>query len=77
MATDLNVDLLSSHIDVAPIEYVTKYSINRNFLKLVKNDEMLSRAIDAKLDEGKVHSFIDGKTYKAGDCVFYKVSDES
>ena len=36
------VDIISSHVDVSPNEYVTKFSINRNFLKLVENDKTLS-----------------------------------
>ena len=36
------IDLISTHVDVSPNEYVTKYSFNRNFQKLVENDKNLS-----------------------------------
>jgi hypothetical protein len=32
---------VSSYIDIAPNEYVTKYSFNRNFEKLLSNDYWL------------------------------------
>lgn len=31
----------SSYVDIAPNEYVTKYSLNRNFEKLLSNDYYL------------------------------------
>lgn len=34
--------IIEKDIAVAPVEYVTKYSLNRNFLKLVENDKTLS-----------------------------------
>jgi len=59
----MSAHIISSHVDVSPNEYVTKYSINRNFLKLVENDKLLSAEIDSKLDAGLVNSYILGKTY--------------
>ena len=73
----MSAEIISSHVDVSLNEYVTKYSINRNFLKLVENDKSLSAEIDAKLDEGLVHSYILGKTYSRGNCVFYKTTVDS
>jgi len=32
---------VSGYIDIAPNEYVTKYSLNRNFEKLLSNDNYL------------------------------------
>ena len=73
----MSAEIISSHVDVSLNEYVTKYSINRNFLKLVENDKSLSAEIDAKLDKGLVHSYILGKTYSRGNCVFYKTTVDS
>ena len=73
----MSAEIISSHVDVSLNEYVTKYSINRNFLKLVENDKSLSAEIDAKLDKGLVHSYILGTTYSRGNCVFYKTTVDS
>lgn len=32
---------VSGYIDIAPNEYVTKFSLNRNFEKLLRNDNYL------------------------------------
>jgi hypothetical protein len=41
MSTDSNSNIISSNIDIAQNEYVTKYSFNRNFQKLLSNDLIL------------------------------------
>lgn len=42
------IDLpFQKYVDIAPNEYVTKYSLNRNMLKLISNDiELASLAND-------------------------------
>lgn len=70
-------DLISNHIDVSPNEYVTKYSFNRNFQKLVENDINLSTEVQKHINYSTVNSYIDGKTYYKGECIFYKTSSKS
>jgi hypothetical protein len=41
MSTNSNSNIISSNIDIAQNEYVTKYSFNRNFQKLLSNDLIL------------------------------------
>lgn len=40
----------SSYIDIAPNEYITKYSINRNFEKLLSNDFYLYEKYSTSTD---------------------------
>lgn len=46
---------VSAYIDIAPNEYVTKYSFNRNFEKLLSNDnylyDMYSVNVDSSMSE--------------------------
>lgn len=69
--------LISNDVQVSPIEYVTKFSINRNFLKLCMNDEAMQKEIIGHLDRGQIHSYIPMRTYAEGECVFYKSSESS
>jgi len=72
--------IIEKDIAVAPVEYVTKYSLNRNFMKLVENDKLLSARISNKsgTDTGRyVQSYLPLRIYNAGDCVFYKTSEDS
>lgn len=74
----------SSYIDIAPNEYVTKYSINRNFEKLLSNDFYLyetyststnpSTSPTEKLKKAQTYNKL--KTYNAGDFVFYKIKKD-
>jgi hypothetical protein len=41
MSTSDTCEIISSNIDIAQNEYVTKYSFNRNFEKLLSNDAIL------------------------------------
>ena len=65
---------ISSYIDIAPNEYVTKYSLNRNFEKLISNDIALISAIsqDPNLDND-IETYNSTKTYAYGTFVFYKI----
>jgi hypothetical protein len=40
-SSDHSTNIISSNIDIAQNEYVTKYSFNRNFEKLISNDMIL------------------------------------
>lgn len=71
------LQILSSYIDVSPNEYVTKFSINRNFIKLIENDIDTASQISSSGSSDIVQSFASGKTYSRGTYVFYKVSPES
>lgn len=72
---------VSAYIDIAPNEYLTKYSFNRNFEKLLSNDvylyhqysanEAASTSIDEHLKNLQTYNM--NKTYSAGECVFYKI----
>lgn len=75
--------LLSNYIDVAPNEYVTKYSFNRNFEKLLSNDFYLYSKYDAGSREedlpeasalARAQTYNAHKTYDEGEYVFYKIS---
>lgn len=75
--------LLSSYIDVAPNEYVTKYSFNRNFEKLLSNDFYLYSKYGAGRREedisevstlARAQTYNAHKTYDEGEYVFYKIS---
>lgn len=74
----------SSYIDIAPNEYVTKYSINRNFEKLLSNDfylyEKYSTSTDPLMSQTeklkKAQTYNKLKTYNAGDFVFYKIKKD-
>jgi len=48
---------VSAYIDIAPNEYVTKYSFNRNFEKLLSNDnylyDMYSVNVDSSMSESQ------------------------
>lgn len=71
------LQILSSYIDVSPNEYVTKFSINRNFIKLIENDIDIAKQISSSGSSDIVQSFATGKTYSKGTYVFYKTSAES
>lgn len=71
------LQILSSYIDVSPNEYVTKFSINRNFIKLIENDIDIAKQISSGGSSDTVQSFVSGKTYSKGAYVFYKTSPES
>lgn len=62
--------LISSGVNVASNEYLTKFSINRNFVKLISNDAYLSSKVSD--DKSTVYSYNPYKTYAAGDLIFFK-----
>jgi len=47
-STDTN-NIISNYIAIAQNEYVTKYSFNRNFEKLVHNDAILSNKLNENI----------------------------
>lgn len=62
--------LISSEVNVASNEYLTKFSINRNFVKLINNDNyLLSKVAD---DNSTVYSYNPYKKYSKGDLTFFK-----
>ena len=62
--------LISSEVNVASNEYLTKFSINRNFVKLIGNDNyLLSKVAD---DNSTVYSYNPYKKYSKGDLAFFK-----
>ena len=65
-----------NYIDVAPNEYVTKYSFNRNFEKLIENDTALLNASsqDNVPEQHQIETYNKSKTYEAGEYVFYKIN---
>lgn len=65
-------NLVSDEVDVAANEYLTKFSVNRNFVKLLSNDAYLESKV--KDDESTVYSYNSYKSYKEGDLVFFKTS---
>lgn len=71
------LQIVSSYIDVSPNEYVTKFSINRNFIKLIDNDNDISKHISESGTTDVVQSFVSGKTYLAGSYIFYKTTQQS
>ena len=65
---------VSSYIDIAPNEYVTKYSFNRNFEKLISNDFSLINAANTnESQEHDIETYNNTKTYSLGTYVFYKI----
>lgn len=71
------IEIISDHVNVSPSEYVTKFSINRNFIKLVDNDILIENYISQLAYDRKIQSFINNKTYNSGEYVFYKVNPQS
>ena len=69
--------LISSNVDVAPNEYVLKYSYNRNFLKLCKNDEYLASQLSAEPGKFHVETYNKKKTYRKDEYVFYKLKKDA
>lgn len=70
--------IIEKDIAVAPVEYVTKYSLNRNFLKLVENDKALSAMVsEREHDTRLVGSYLPGRIYAKDECAFYKTSEDS
>lgn len=75
---------VSSYIDIAPNEYVTKFSLNRNFEKLLRNDNYLydkyGIAIDSTMSQEEklknIQTYNKFKTYSAGEFVFYKIQKD-
>lgn len=75
---------VSSYVDIAPNEYVTKYSLNRNFEKLLSNDYYLydkySVDVNSSMPEDErlkhIQSYNKMKTYNAGEFVFYKIQKD-
>lgn len=55
-------NLVSDEVDVAANEYLTKFSVNRNFVKLLSNDAYLESKV--KDDESTVYSYNSYKSYK-------------
>lgn len=78
MSTELPA---SAYIDIAPNEYVTKYSFNRNFEKLLSNDTYLYDTYSVGVDPSateieklkKIQTYNKLKTYSQGEFVFYKI----
>ena len=75
MPTNIDDSLpVSSYIDIAPNEYVTKYSFNRNFEKLLSNDYWLYEKYGIHSDdELNIQTYNKLRTYDAGEIVFYKI----
>ena len=75
---------VSGYIDIAPNEYVTKFSLNRNFEKLLSNDNYLydkyGIAIDSTMSQEEklknIQTYNKLKTYNAGEFVFYKIQKD-
>ena len=65
----------SNYIDVAPNEYITKYSFNRNFQKLIENDIALLNAFndDGISEQHQIETYNKSKTYDVDVYVFYKI----
>lgn len=73
---------VENYIDIAPNEYVTKYSFNRNFEKLILNDIALSAKAGSSSNDvidalSKAQTYNKYKVYTKGDYVFYKISKSS
>lgn len=76
----MSANIISNFIDIAPNEYFTKYSFNRNFSKLISNDIALYDSTILHSDDTNTVSMLSSaqtynsrKTYQAGECVFYKI----
>lgn len=75
---------VSGYIDIAPNEYVTKFSLNRNFEKLLSNDNYLydkyGIAINSTMSQEEklknIQTYNKLKTYNAGEFVFYKIQKD-
>jgi hypothetical protein len=65
-----SINIISSNIDIAQNEYVTKYSFNRNFEKLISNDVILDHQSH---DDLTIETYNKYKTYNRDDLVFYKI----
>lgn len=61
--------IISDYVDIAQNEYVTKYSFNRNFEKLLSNDNIL----DSLVRDAPIETYNKLKTYNRNDLVFYKI----
>ena len=69
-SSDNSINIISSNIDIAQNEYVTKYSFNRNFEKLISNDMILDQQ---SYDDLNIETYNKYKTYDISDLVFYKI----
>ena len=75
---------VSGYIDIAPNEYVTKFSLNRNFEKLLSNDNYLydkyGIAVDSTMSQEEklknIQTYNKLKTHNAGEFVFYKIQKD-
>ena len=65
-----SINIISSNVDIAQNEYVTKYSFNRNFEKLISNDMILDEMSQNNLN---IETYNKYKTYSKNDLVFYKI----
>ena len=75
---------VSGYIDIAPNEYVTKFSLNRNFEKLLSNDNYLydkyGITVDSTMSQEEklknIQTYNKLKTYNTGEFVFYKIQKD-
>ena len=76
----MSANIISNFVDIAPNEYFTKYSFNRNFNKLISNDINLFNSTVSDSDTNdpigmlsSTQTYNKQKTYQNGECVFYKI----
>ena len=71
--SSVNVSIISDYIDIAQNEYVTKYSFNRNFEKLISNDVFLTEFKNGLTNQ--IETYNPHKTYNKDNYVFYKIEN--